>query len=225
MRYLIILFMSLTLYCSEEDTNISTVNASSGLNHMSVKEKKKRFIKLLLPSVRHVHDRLMQRYETVSNEIQNKTNTQAIQKLKQEYKAQSDEDLLSRLKPHPISITLAQAAMESSWATSRIFLQAKNIFGMWSSHPKQQRIAAKEKRAGKYTVWLRKFDTIDDSVGAYYEMIAKGKVYNKFRQLRLQYSDPYKITPGLDKYSEMGSAYVTAINNVIKYNKFTKYDK
>ncbi len=225
MRYIIILFMTLTLYCSEEDKNTSKVDTSGKLQHMSVKEKKKRFIKLLLPAVRHVHDRLILRYEKVSNEMHNKTNAQEIQKLKKEYKAKSDEDLLARLKPHPISITLAQAAMESSWATSRFFKEAKNIFGMWSSHPKQQRIAAKEKRGAKYTVWLRKFDTIDASVRAYYEMIAKGKVYNRFRQLRLQYDDPYKITPGLDKYSEMGSAYVATINNVIKYNKFTLYDK
>ncbi len=217
--------MSLSFFCfADENATVTDSMKNPTLQHMSVKEKKKRFLKLLLPAVQKVHDGLMQRYKRVKKNLENNTNIQEIEFLKKIYRATSDEDLLARLKPHPISITLAQAAMESSWATSRFFKEANNVFGMWSSHLYEKRIAADGKRGSK-TVWLKKFDTIEDAIRAYYEMIATGKAYNKFRQLRLQYDDPYKITEGLDKYSEMGSDYVKVINQVIKYNNFTKFDK
>jgi Bax protein len=225
MKLVLILCMSLSLF-GLNDNNVTKRNGIKKVpvHHISVKEKKARFLKLLVPAVRNVHNELMQKYERIARDVHNKTNKDEIAALKKKYSAKSDEDLLARLKPHPVSITLAQAAMESSWATSRFFKEANNVFGMWSSNSKQKRIAAGEKRGGTRTIWLRKFDSIEDSIRAYYEMMAKGKAYSKFRQLRLHYDDPYKITPGLDKYSEMGSDYITVLNQVIKYNHFTKYD-
>lgn len=217
--------MSLSLFGLNENNNTAKQEVVKvPVHQISVKEKKKRFIKLLVPTVCKVHDELMQRYERIAKYIQDKTHRQEIKLLKKKYKAKSDEDLLARLKPHPISITLAQAAIESAWVTSRFFREANNIFGMWSSNANEQRIAASEKRGGKQTVWLRKFDTIEDSIRAYCEMMAKGKAYGKFRQLRLLCNDPYKITSGLDKYSEAGPDYIKVLNQMIKYNNFTKYD-
>ena len=192
---------------------------------MSIKTKKKRFLYLVVPPTQNVHKKLMQRYKRVAQDIKNARITEEIASLKKEYGATSDEDLLARLKPHPISITLAQAAMESSWATSRFFNEANNIFGMWSTDPKQERIAAGQQREGNVTIWLRKFDTIDDSIKAYYELISKAKAYAKLRKLRLETNDPFIITQGLDKYSEIGQAYINEINSVIRHNNFTKYDK
>jgi len=192
---------------------------------MSIKTKKKRFLYLVVPPTQNVHKKLMQRYKRVAQDIKNARITEEIASLKKEYGATSDEDLLARLKPHPVSITLAQAAMESSWATSRFFNEANNIFGMWSTNPKEKRIAAEKQREGNVTIWLRKFDTIDDSIKAYYELISKAKAYAKLRKLRLKTNDPFIITQGLDKYSEIGQAYIDEINSVIRHNNFMKYDK
>ena len=192
---------------------------------MSIKMKKKRFLYLIVPPTQNVHKKLMQRYKRVAEDINNTHITDEIVSLKKEYGATSNEDLLARLKPHPVSIALAQAAMESSWATSRFFKEANNIFGMWSNSPKQKRIAAGEKREGNVTIWLRKFDTIGDSIKAYYELIAKAKAYAKLRKLRLETNNPFIITQGLDKYSEMGQAYIDEINSVIRHNNFTRFDK
>lgn len=207
-------------------TAVSNAAAKEGLTKkkITLTAKKKEFINLVLPSVLKVHEELQQRYEKIVKDIKNGTNKSEIDELRVKYKAKSDEDLLARLKPHPVSIVLAQAAVESSWGTSRFLKEANNVFGMWSSHPNQKRIAAGEKRDATKTIWLRKFDTLEDSTRAYYEMIATGKAYNMFRQLRLQYDDPYKITQGLDKYSEMGAGYGNVLNQVIKYNNFTQYD-
>ena len=200
MKFILLICLGISLFGMNNDVNVS-------MHHpMSVKEKKKRFITLLLPAVQKVHAELMQKYKEVA-------------------KVKTDEELLARLKPHPVSITLAQAAIESAWGTSRFFKEANNVFGMWSTNKDQTRIAASEKRGGKRTIWLRKFKTIEDSIRAYYKMIAQAKAYERFRQLRLKYDDPYKITPGLNKYSELGDAYVKLVNQVIKHNNFTQYDK
>jgi len=192
---------------------------------MSVKEKKARFKALLVPPVQKVYKELMQNYIEVSKAIKDGKDTNNTEALKIQYKATSDSDLLARLKPHPISIALAQAALESSWGTSRFFLQANNPFGMWSVNPNEPRVAAGVKRGGKKTIWLRKFKTLDDAVRAYYKTIATGKAYRNFRALRMATDDPYLITEGLDKYSEIGRTYVREINKVIRYNTFTIYDK
>lgn len=192
---------------------------------MSVQEKKARFRALLVPAVQRVHEELMQNYLDVSQAIADAKDTNKTEALKIKYRATSDSDLLARLKPHPVSIVLAQAALESSWGTSRFFIQANNPFGMWSSNPNEPRIAAGVKRGGKRTIWLRKFKTLDDAVRAYYKTIATGKAYRNFRALRMAYDDPYLITEGLDKYSEIGQTYVNEINKVIRYNKFTSYDQ
>ena len=224
MRSILLLCIGLSLLGLDENSSTTQETVSPITAHMSVQAKKKRFLQLLLPAVRKVHNELMQRYKRIAKDIQEKKNLQEIARLKEQYKAKSDEDLLARLKPHPISITLAQAAMESSWGTSRFFQEANNVFGMWSTNPKEARIAAAEKRGKTHTIWLKKFDTIEESIRAYYEMIAKGKAYNKFRQLRILYDDPYKITSGLHNYSEMGADYAKVINQVIRYNHFKKYD-
>ncbi|MEA1983854.1 MAG: glucosaminidase domain-containing protein, partial [Campylobacterota bacterium] len=147
------------------------------------------------------------------------------QKLKDIYKVTSDEKLLLALKPHPQSIALAQAAMESAWATSRFFVEAKNIFGMWSSNPNEPRIAANEKRGGSKTIWLRKFTTVEESVREYYKLMGRGKAFREFRKVRYETNDPFKIILKLDKYSEIGDKYAEELGSMIRYNKFKKFDK
>ncbi len=193
--------------------------------YLSTKAKKERFLYLILPPTQDIHKKLMQHYLKIADDMKHSRNKDEIAALKKKYTATSDRDLLARLKPHPVSIALAQAAMESSWATSRFFVEANNVFGMWSKNPNEPRIAAGEQRGGKVTIWLRKFDTIADSIEAYYELMAKGKAYSKFRKLRLESDDPFIITQGLDRYSEIGQAYIDEINSVIRHNNFTQYDK
>jgi Bax protein len=192
---------------------------------MSVAVKKRRFLNLMLPPIIKVHDELMQQYEKIKSDIDaGKTNTKEIQALKKVYRVDSDEDLLYALKPHPKSIVLAQAAIESAWATSRFFIQANNVFGVWSTNPSQNRIAAGQKR-GDRTIWVRKYDNLEQSVREYYRMIGRGDSYFDLRMYRYDSDDVCLIIQGLDKYSEMGYKYVNVISNVIRHNNFTKYDK
>lgn len=191
---------------------------------MSVAEKKNRFYRLLVPAIDKVYSELMDEYISVREDIKSGTNPKKIARLKAAYKVKSDEALLSALKPHPKSIVIAQAALESAWGTSRFFCEANNVFGMWSTNRHQKRIAAKLKRKGNRTIWLRKFDTIEDSVRAYYRLMARGKAFKEFRKSRYASSNVHDIVKKLDRYSEMGPLYAKQLSKMIKYNKLTKYD-
>jgi len=215
MKFLFLILIYLTnAFSSVDDSNTTKVK------YISIKAKKDRFYKLIIPAVNQVHSELLTQYNLILKDI-NSTKTQELKKI---YKVETTQELLEALKPHPKSITLAQAAMESGWATSRFFLEANNIFGMWSSNKNEPRIPAKEKRAGKKTIWLKKFKTIEDSVRAYYKLLATARAYKTFRQTRFKTNDPYVIVKKLDKYSELGDEYTKKLIQVIKYNKLTNYD-
>ena len=225
MKFLYIsLILSMALSASVLTNCKTTYTPEIVPKKMSVKTKKERFFCLVAPAVERVHKKLMKRYLSVEEDLKLKQNRVKTDRLKVLFKAQTDKELLEALKPHPPSIVLAQAAMESAWATSRFFTQANNIFGMWSSNPNEPRIAAGVKRGGTRTIWLRKFTTIDESVEEYYKLMARGKAFKEFRQVRYESDDVFKIILKLDKYSEIGDKYAKALGSMIRYNKLTKYD-
>lgn len=218
---------------SKVDSNISPKEAPKSApkytpsivpQNMSVSIKKERFYALVEPAVQKVYTELMLQYEAIDKDIKAEKNSEKIEKLKAVYKVTSNEELLKALKPHPQSIALAQAAMESSWATSRFFVQANNIFGMWSVNEDEPRIAASVKRNGTKTIWLKKFESVEDSVRSYYKLLARGKAYKEFRTLKMKTNNPHELVKKLDKYSEIGAAYGKELSQVIRYNKLSAYD-
>ena len=222
MKFLLIgVFFALTLFGA--DTKQYQVNEVP--KHMSVKEKKERFFSLVAPVVMKVHKELEQRFDDVNKTLSEGKTTPQIKRLKQIYKVKTDQELLMALKPHPASITIAQAAMESAWGTSRFFVEANNIFGVWAKTDKVPRIAASVKRGGKHTIWLRKYDTLEAAVRSYYGMMGRNPVFKEFREVRYKTENPYEIVKKLDKYSEMGEAYTKEIASVIRYNKLQRYDQ
>ena len=192
---------------------------------MSVCMKKERFYYLVVPAVQKVHKAWEQRYYRIAKDLNNSVQNGEIEVLKNRYSAQSNEELLSSLKPHPPSITIAQAAMESAWATSRFFVKANNIFGVWSVGDSKPRIAAAKQRDGKRTIWLRKYDSIEEAVWEYYDMLARVGAYEEFRYARLQSDDPFEIVEHLDRYSELGDVYTQELASLIRYNKLTHFDE
>lgn len=190
---------------------------------MTVQEKKARFISLIVPAVDHVYHDLMSQYDDVKTIIVNGKNNDEIEKLKIEYKASTNDELLMALKPHPKSIAIAQAAMESSWATSRFFLEANNIFGVWSFDENEPRIAALKKRGDK-TIWVREYDSIEESVYDYYRTLARGNAFKEFRKATMKTDDPHVLVTKLDRYSEKGSVYGKELTAIIKFNNFDDYD-
>jgi Bax protein len=193
------------------------------LPKMTVQEKKARFKSLIIPAVDAVYAKLMTRYEDVKATLDAGKTTTQIDKLKVEYKATNNEELLMALKPHPKSIAIAQAAMESSWATSRFFSVAYNIFGVWSFDEDEPRVAALQKRGDK-TIWVKKYASVEASVEDYYRTLGRSSAFAEFRQTRMETNDPFVLVTKLDRYSEKGSLYGEELTSIIKFNKFDQYD-
>ena len=193
--------------------------------NMSVGMKKERFYHLIIPAVQKVHSDLKREYLRVKSDIENKRVNTRIKNLREKHKVKTNLQLLHVLKPHPPSIVIAQAAMESAWATSRFFREANNVFGMWSKNPKESRIAAGVKRADGRQIYLRKFYSIEDSVREYYKLMGRSKHFKEFREIRYETDNVFEIVKKLDKYSEIGHLYGEELTKMIRFNKLTQYDK
>lgn len=193
------------------------------LPQMTVQEKKARFKSLVIPAVDTVYADLMEQYNDIKSILAAGESNAKIDALKVEYKATTDAELLMALKPHPKSIAIAQAAMESSWATSRFFTKAYNIFGVWSYNKDEPRIAALQKRGDK-TIWVRKYNSVEDSVYDYYRTLGRSHAFKEFRKTKMKTNDPFVLVTKLDRYSEKGSLYGEELTAIIKFNKFDQYD-
>jgi len=185
--------------------------------------KKDNYKKVMVPIVTLVYKKLQEQYENIKRDIKDNKNKEYIELLKKEYKAKNEEQLLHALKPHPISIVLAQGAIESAWLTSRFCKTANNIFGVWSFNKDEPRIAASGLR-GEKVIYLKKYKTLKSSVEDYYKSIAKSWAYKKFRYLRTVTNNPHHLLPHMKSYSEKGEKYTKILSKMIKSNNFEKYD-
>ena len=195
------------------------------LQHLPTKTKKYRFYKLLLPAVQKVDTELRTLYLQTKKDIETHSHPKRVQHLMKIYKAKDKLDLLRRIKPHPMSITLAQAAIESAWGTSRFFVEANNVFGMWSHHTDSNRsIAASKTRSGGRQIYLERYKSIEDSIRAYYKNLATNPAYRCFRQARYYNDNPYELVALLHRYSEKGELYPVELIKIIKHNNLTRFD-
>jgi len=196
------------------------------LKNLPVSEKKQKFFDMMLPAVlvaKKELDILHRKVDLLSLKVDLTPEEQKfIDDLQTKYKAKSIELLKSRLTTFPVSIVLAQAAIESAWGTSRFFLEADNPFGLWSFDPNEDRIEASSTRSGK-KVYLKKFRNLEQAIDGYYTTLATGP-FADFRKHRLKTKDPYELVNYLIDYSERREAYVKEVTSVIRQNDLTKYD-
>jgi len=201
---------------------------------LTLEDKKECFINLLLPSILMVREKLNENVKKIvkisqklefgiklSEEEKNFLN----QKL-EEYniKEKNIPNLLIRMKPHPTSVVLAQAIIETGWGTSNFFKKGNNIFGMWSFNKNEARIQAGELR-GEKAIYLKKYDSLYDSIEDYFYRIATVKAYENFREKRFETDNSLELVKELILYSELREEYVKRLQNIIEYNKLYKYDE
>ena len=144
--------------------------------------------------------------------------------LKNKYRLETTDALLQRLKTHPISIVVAQAALETGWGSSRFYREANNIFGIWSFNKNEPRIAAGVQREGKKTIYVKKYPNLEASIAGYYRMISRGRAYKAFRKARTESDNPFDLITYLDRYSELRHEYIKRLYYVIKSNHFYELD-
>ncbi|MDN4163984.1 glucosaminidase domain-containing protein [Cytophagales bacterium LB-30] len=217
------------------DTLVAPViyQGTVSLKHLPVAEKKQKFVDLMLPAIlvaKHHIDRDRAQILLIQDKIlqqQTLSFSDSIQlnKFTQIYKTEDIDLLLRRMQTPPVSIVLAQAAVESGWGTSRFFTEANNVFGIWDYNGSHEAsIKAKYARADKQ-VYLKKYDDLSASIYDYFQTLGRVKAYQEFRIANEQKQNPYQLVNHLNRYSEMGLEYVNKLKVVMKANDFTKYDQ
>ena len=191
--------------------------------NLTVQQKKQRYIDIMVPIVTEVYKQLDNQYKDVKKDISLNRNHEFIDSLKKFYEVEDNEKLLQALKPHPISIVLAQGAIESAWLTSRFAKVANNIFGVWSFRSNEPRIAANATR-GEKKIYLKKYKNYKSAIYDYYKNLAKNWAYEDFRTNRVVTNDPYVLSDYLVSYSEKREAYTKMLKRMIEYNNFDQYD-
>ncbi len=193
------------------------------LKNLPVSERKKRFIELLVPSIRKANRKVLAEREFILRIKGKKTLSDEEKKrlefLMKKYRTKSIKELLLRVNTVPVSLILAQGAIESGWGTSRFFTEANNIFGIYSFKGKRCL------KARGSNVCLKVYDNLYSSVKDYIYNLNVGWAYRKFRELRAKGADIYTLAESLDLYSTKKKEYVELVKNVVKKNHLERFDE
>ena len=198
-------------------------------------ERKQRFIALLLPLVLRANEELEARRELVLESVINND----LEKLKlwgQLYGytpangtvADYERELLRRIAPVPVSIAMAQAAVESGWGTSRFAIHGNALMGQWG-WGRDAGIRPKDARHDDMVI--RAFASLFDSVRAYMHNLNSHPAYAAFRETRngnpqeIKAHEVTLLVNQLENYSEKGHEYTDTLKTVIQANNLLVYDK
>tara|TARA_B100001123_G_C15108599_1_gene946523 strand:+ start:86 stop:889 length:804 start_codon:yes stop_codon:yes gene_type:complete len=205
--------------------------------YISVSEKKKRFINSLLPIVKDTNLEILEKRNVlfhidkkIKNNNLNVLEAKVLKKMFREYKIKNNDisELKKRLDIVPISMAIAQAAIESGWGTSRFALEGNAYFGQKTVGLKTNGIRPNDIENPR--IKIRIFNNINDSVKAYINNLNTHFAYKNFRKSRNELRSFGKTLEGitlvkqLNKYSELGDEYVSKVQKVIKENNLNKYD-
>ncbi len=144
-----------------------------------------------------------------------------LQHLTLKYRTNSKEKLLKRVNVLPVSLILAQGALESSWGSSRFAMEGNNLFGIWTwgdegLDPLDRDEGALHKVAS--------YDNLLDSVRAYLLMINRLPAYSSLRELRDHSASSLDLAEGLLFYSERRNSYIDDVRQIIASNELQRFD-
>ncbi len=201
------------------------------LNQLDIDKRKERFIDVLLPTILVYRHQLAQELEKVR--ILKEKSRYAMEWSTEDslymennfniYETRNINELIRRMHPPPISLTIAQAALESGWGSSRIFKEANNVFGIWSFSENDERILANNTREGN-SIYLKKYENLLGSVKDYHILLASSGAYEEFRECIHNGNNVFEMIWYLRLYSERRDQYVIMLRNVIVTNDLIKYD-
>jgi uncharacterized FlgJ-related protein len=195
--------------------------------------QKDSFIRIVLPLILASNEEITKRREAIQRAFENNDRA-ALEKWAHLYKlggSKLDNDeltarLLHRADTVPVALALAQAAVESGWGTSRFALQGNALFGQWAwrEHAGIRPLEATNSRAV-----VRSFGTLLGSVRAYMHNLNTHYHYKEFRTSRAALRDRPIIGESkilakhLDRYAEIGDAYVKKLETLIRVNDFSRF--
>lgn len=144
------------------------------------------------------------------------------------YRVGADDDLARARRLHrkidlvPLSLALAQAALESGWGTSRFAREGNNLFGQWCFESGCGIVPERRPDHAQYEV--EAFDTVGDSVRSYLRNLNSHPAYEPVRRIRAAAREEgrqptgMEMAAGLVHYAAIGETYVEHIRTVIRRN-------
>lgn len=210
-----------------------------------IKRKKQLFFSAVLPLVLRANEKVArERVKLVRfrDRVQDGARLRPVErqwllKLADRYGLDADDDeidstffskLLPRVDEIPVSLALAQAAVESGWGSSRFARHGNALFGQRAWKEKAG-IVPKERSSGEKHV-VRKYDSLLSSVASYVHNLNSHRSYRDFRLRRAALRtagmplDGRVLAGGLLSYAEIGREYVDTLRRVIIKNRLEDFE-
>ncbi|MBD22351.1 MAG: hypothetical protein CL572_01635 [Alphaproteobacteria bacterium] len=203
-----------------------------------VNKRKKLFIQTLLPIIYTENLKILEDRKKILdwwNESQGENFSRDfwpawLFELSEKYDAEDSNlgNLLIKVDVIPISMALAQAAIESGWGTSRYLREGNAIYGQYTFE-KNKGILPSERDSSK-KFFIRKFENLSESTKSYFKNINTHLAYESLREERKKLRMNGEILSGLKlsnyltSYSERKQDYVNDVRKIIESNNFMKFD-
>jgi Bax protein len=204
----------------------------------SVNERKKLFINTLLPIIYSENLKILEDRKKILdwwNESQGENFSRDfwpswLFELSEKYETSDSNlgNLLMKVDVIPISMALAQAAIESGWGTSRYLREGNAIYGQYTFE--KDRGIRPERRESNEKFFIKRFSNLSESTRSYFKNINTHRAYVDFREERKKLRmngiklSGVKLVKFLTSYSERRDEYVKDVENVIQSNNFMKFD-
>ena len=217
---------------AQNDTMITPVNylGMMDFRQLDPDVRKQKFIQYLLPSIVITRERLLDDLHHVEF-IEDKMNQKKeiypddslfLDSMMIKYRTDSLLELKKRIYPHPVSLALTQAVLESGWGTSSIARKGHNLFGVLSFSADESRLKM-QFNDSEDDIYLRTYSGILESVEHYYLLISRISSYKKFRDKRWEGASSSKLLYYLDSYHETAQ-YAQMAKSIIRSNDLDQYD-
>ena len=202
-------------------------------NIENAKKRKELFIQIVLPLIIKENDIIKldrKKLFIILNKSKNTTPEKKWLALKFKQYGVVNKDLSTlkvRMDVVPISLTIAQAAKETGWGTSRFAQEGNALFGQWTWSGEGIKPSGADNGS---THKVMKFNILQASVRAYQRNLNTHSSYKDFRSARAEFRDKGKkldsivLTEHLDKYAETGKEYVRVLQQIIKQNNLADFD-
>ena len=215
----------------------STRIVKNNLENFSIKDRKKKFIADLFPVIHSANQDIIEKrniFFEIEKKIQsnnlNVLEAAILKKLFNEYKVKNNDlaELKKRIDIVPISLAIAQAAIESGWGTSRFAQEGNAYFGQKIIGIKVDGIRPNDSE--NPLIKVRIFENLNDSVKAYLNNLNTHFAYKNFRKSRNELRSFGRTLEGevlanqLKKYSELGNEYIINVQEIIRKNNLSKFD-
>ena len=217
----------------QSDSSLIPINYRGSIDFRDVNPDKRKdlFIMQILPAIVITRERLMDdlhHLDFLEDRINqrkslSKSDSSFLVSIKQKYETDSIGELKKQIYPHPVSLVLTQAVLESGWGTSSIFRNGNNIFGImsFSSDDPRSQMPYIEGDDDRY---LRTYNSITESVEHYFLFISTVSSYKKFRQKRWEGGTSAQLVRYLGRYHDQSEQYAEMAQSIIASNNLDRYD-